>query len=178
MKGLRLLLIMATCAVTVASCEGAVDGDLTRDDSPVQTDSLVYTLQRVSGAWRAYATATFRNTTSATVSFARCMPSDTIPMFGIRRTGPDSTRQLFVDWDWACVGGVPTGEIVPGAEKTVRVPLGSIDQPSMQPPLQRDWLIGLMRIELRLCQQPVADSDDCDPLPQAQRQSNAFEVRF
>jgi hypothetical protein len=61
----------------------------------------------------------------------------------------------------------------------VRVILGTVDQPDMQPPLQLEWLIGQMRVELWLCRGAVADSDDCvEPLPQAERQSNAFEVRF
>jgi hypothetical protein len=149
-----------------------------RDDSPVQTDAVVYTLRREPGAWRARVLATYRNTTGSPVFFARCMPNGTHPTFSLRRTGADSTRPLFVDWAWACVGGVPTGSIGPGGELTVRVLLGSLDQRQMQPPLQREWLIGRMRVELRLCQHFVADSDDCDLVPQAERQSNVFEVRF
>lgn len=165
-------------ASMVAGCGSALDAGLARDDSPVQTDAVAYTLRRESGAWRAYALATFRNTTGAPVAFARCMPSDTLPMFGVRRTGADSTRELFLDWAWACVGGVPAGSVAPGGAVTVRVPLGSVDQAMMQPPLQADWLVGRMRVELELCVPPVAAWDDCQLLPQAQRQSNAFEVRY
>jgi len=178
MRSVRLLGFAATYAAALAGCRSAVDADLTRDDWPVQTDAVVYTLTREPGAWRAYALATYRNTTGISVAFARCMPSDTLPMFGLRRTGADSSRQLFVDGAWACVGGVPTDSLAPGAAVTVRVALGSMDQPAMQPPLQTDWLIGRMRVQLALCRRQVAASDDCDPVPQAQSQSNAFEVRF
>ena len=153
------------------------------DTSPIQTDSDVYTLERVSnawgGAWRAYPIAIYRNTTNAPIHFARCTSSSTLPMWIVRRTGADSTRRLFGDHAWACVGGVPTGSIAPGDAVLVRVILGTVDQPDMQPPLQLEWLIGQMRVELWLCRGAVADSDDCvEPLPQAERQSNAFEVRF
>ena len=140
--------------------------------------AAVYTLTRESGAWRAYALAAYRNTADVPVSFARCMPSDTLPLFSLRRTGADSSRELFVDWAWACVGGASSGVLAPGADIAVRVPLGTVDQPRMRPPLQLEWLVGRMRIELLLCEQPVTDSDDCVPLPQGRRQSNAFEVRF
>jgi hypothetical protein len=169
--------ILATSAVGL-SCTSALAPDLARDDSPVQTDALVYTLTRQGDAWRAYVLATYRNTTGAPVSFARCGPGDTLPMYGVRRTGPDSTTTLFLDWAWGCVGGVPTGTIAPGEAVTVRVSLGSVDQPHMQPPLQPEWLVGQMRVVLELCQGAVADSDECAPLPQAARQSNAFLVRF
>src|SRR5438552_11056740 len=95
-----------------------------RDNSPVQTDSLVYHLERRPSEYRAYVTATFTNKTSSPVYFARCNDESQTPMFGIRRTGPDSTKALFSDFAWACVGGVPTGQIPPGGKTTVRVPVG------------------------------------------------------
>ncbi len=168
--------IVAT-GVASAGCDTPLGSDLARDDSPVQTDAVVYTLTRQSGAWRAYALATYRNTTGAPVSFVRCHPNDTLPLFGVRRTGADSTRPLFRDQFWSCLVA-PTGSIGSGAEVTVRVPLGSVDQPDMQPPLQPEWLVGQMRVVLKLCEAPVADGHDCVLLPQARRQSNAFEVRF
>ena len=150
----------------------------TRDDSPVQTDSLVYHLKRFPSEYRAYVMATFTNNSAAPVYFARCDRRSTTPMFGVRRTGPDSTAKLFSDFAWACVGGVPTGEIPVGGSITVRVPVGSVDQPAMQPPLKREELVGFMRVELSLCKSSLADSDYCDPLPQAKRSSNAFQVRY
>ena len=149
-----------------------------RDNSPVQTDSLVYHLERRPSEYRAYATATFTNNTGSPLYFARCNNESRTPMFGFGRTGPDSAKSLFSDFAWACVGGVPTGQIPPGATTTVRVPLGSMDQPTMQPPLKPEQLVGLMRVTLMLCRHYSADSDDCDAIPQRGRISNAFLVTY
>lgn len=149
-----------------------------RDDSAVQTDSLTYHLQRLPSEYRAYVIATFTNHSNASIYFARCDRNSALPMFGVRRTGPDSTATLFHDWAWACVGGVPTGEILPGATISVRVPVGSMDQPNMYPPLKPEELVGLMRVEISFCKSYSSDSDYCDPLPQAQRSSNAFLVTY
>ena len=149
-----------------------------REDAPIQTDSLVYHLKRVPSAYRAYVVATFRNRSASTVYFARCNRQSTTPMFGVRRTGIDSTAWLFSDVAWACVGGVPTGELAPGDSVTIRVTLGSGDQPAMQPPLRPEHLVGLMRAELSLCRKYSPDSDDCEALPQTERSSNAFLVRY
>jgi len=175
-RRLRVCFAVA-CTATGASCHdmGPV---ATRDGSPVQTDSLVYTLRRESGAWRAYVMATYRNVDTGTVYFARCTSQDTLPIFYFRRTGPDSMRDLFTDQGWECSGGAATGALPPGGTVTVRGTLGSVDQPQMQPPLQLSWLVGLMRVQLELCRSYASASDDCDLLPQAARQSNAFEVRF
>lgn len=149
-----------------------------RDQSPVQTDSLSYGLVRRPGEYRAYVLATYRNTTSTPVYFARCGGRDTYPMFGIARTGADSLRRYFSDWAWACVGGVTNGMLAPGMSMTVRVTLGSVDQPSMQPPLRAEDMIGQFRVELSLCASRVSDSERCTPVPQAARRSNAFVVHY
>jgi hypothetical protein len=149
-----------------------------RDDSSVQTDSLIYHLRRLPSEYRADVTATFVNRSASPVYFARCNRESTTPMFAVRRTGPDSTAKLFSGFAWACVGGVPTGEIPVGGSVTVRVPLGSVDQTAMQPPLRREDLVGLMRVELSLCDKYSADSDYCHPSPQTQRSSNAFYVSY
>jgi hypothetical protein len=171
--------IVIACASAGASCNpDSIASGPARDASLVQTDSVVYTLRRDSGAWRTYALATYQNTDTVAVYFARCMPDDTLPMFTVRRTGADSSRELFVDWAWRCWGGVPTDSLLPGAALTVQVPFGSVDQPRMQPPMQLEWLVGRMRVELTLCRHFTWDSGSCDLLPQADRQSNAFDVRF
>jgi hypothetical protein len=149
-----------------------------RDNSPVQTDSLVYHLERRPSEYRAYVTATFTNNTGSPVYFARCNGESQTPMFGIRRTGPDSMKALFSDLAWACVGGVPTGQIPPGGTTTVRVPVGSVDQPAMQPPLKPEDLVGLMRVDLLLCRSYSADSDYCDAMAETERISNAFLVTY
>jgi hypothetical protein len=99
-------------------------------------------------------------------------------MYGVRRTGEDSTARSFVLAVWACVGGVPTGRIPPGGSLSARVSLGSTDSPHAQPPIAPEERVGRYRIEFALCAQPAGDSDDCEALPQAARESNAFEVRF
>ena len=149
-----------------------------RDNSPIQTDSLVYHLQRLSAEYRAYVVAKYTNKTSSSVYFARCNDKSTTPMYGVRRTGADSSKSLFSDVAWACVGGVPTGEIPRGASVTVRVPLGTVDQPAMQPRLKPEELVGLMRVMLELCRTFSTDSDYCDPVPDTQRSSNPFLVTY
>lgn len=180
------LLGVAWLAGITLGCSGVepaaapVEGPVTveRDQSPVQTDSLSYGLVRRPGEYRAFVLATYRNSTSTPVYFARCGGRDTLPMFSIGRTGTDSLRRHFIDWAWACVGGVPTGVLAPGLSVTVRVPLGSIDQPNMQPPLRPEDLVGQFRVELSLCASNVSDSDSCTPVPQAARRSNAFVVHY
>jgi len=149
-----------------------------RDNSPIQTDSLVYHLARRPGEYRAYVTATFTNNTGSPVYFARCSGESQTPMFGVRRTGPDSTRRFFSDIAWACVGGVPTGEIPPGGKISVRAIVGSMDQQGMQPPLKPEDRVGLMRVSFMLCRSYSADSDFCDVLPERERISNAFLVAY
>ncbi|HKP16069.1 MAG TPA: hypothetical protein VJT85_08390 [Gemmatimonadaceae bacterium] len=149
-----------------------------RDGSPVQTDAVVYRLRRMPGAYEATALATYVNRTGSPVYFQRCHPSLDGPIFGYFRTGPDSTRSLFTDTAWGCVGGMPPGVILPGDSVTVAVRLGAFDQPSMTPPLRPEEIVGQMRIWLSLCARPSADSGDCKSLPIEERQSNAFEVRY
>ncbi len=149
-----------------------------RDSSSVQTDATVYTLRRYPNAWWATAIATYVNRTGGSVYYARCTGDDNGPMWALRRTGADSSRQLFTSFAWGCVGGLPMGEIKPGDSVSVRVILGSLDEPNMNPPLRRDEITGTMRSELELCAQYSKDSDSCEPVPQASRQSNAFVVRF
>jgi hypothetical protein len=175
---LLLALLPASTLLSACSNSQSIAAPPARDDSPVQTDSLAYHLRRLPSEYRADVTATFINRSASPVYFARCNRQSTTPMFGVRRTGPDSTAKLFSGFAWACVGGVPTGEIPVGGSVTVRVPVGSVDQHAMQPPLKPEDLVGLMRVELSLCKKYSADSDYCDPSPQAQRSSNAFYVSY
>jgi hypothetical protein len=149
-----------------------------RDASPVQTDSLQYHLRKVPGAYDAYATATYVNRTGGPVYFARCGSAATGPLFYLRRSGPDSTAAAFIGAVWACVGGVPTGTLAPGEALSVRVWLGSTESPNANPPIRPSERVGRFRVEFALCAAPAADSDYCVPVPQAQRQSNAFDVLF
>lgn len=179
--------LAVTCAGTVAGCEDDLAPVVARDGSPVQTDSLAYTFKRElvelhpdewRGAWRAYVLATYRNSGAATAYFRRCTWQDSTPVFYFRRTGADSLRELFSDHGWLCTGGVPTGSIPRGEAVSVQVVLGSVDQLQMQPPYQLGWLVGVLRVEFELCRSYASRSEDCELLPQAERQSNAFEVHF
>ena len=175
---LRLVALLFCPSLVIACSNSQTVDPLARDDSPVQTDSLTYHLKRFPSEYRADVVATFTNRTASPVYFARCSRESTKPMFSVRRTGPDSTAKLFSSIAWACVGGVPTGEIAAGSSISVQVAVGSLDQPAMRPALKPEDLVGLMRVELRLCAKYSADSDYCDPVPQAERSSNAFNVSY
>jgi len=177
-ESLFTLLLAGTGACAVRVSAVPTEAKPPWDSSAVQTDSLIYHLRRRADEYRAYATATLRNTTTSPIYFAQCNINTVSPMFGIRRTGADSTRRYFQEWDWACTGGVPTGTLNPGDSIVVRVPLGSVDQPTMQPALQPGDIVGELRIELTLCAQFETESGRCALLPQAQRSSNAFSVRY
>ena len=170
--------LATACAASRTTIGQAPVTAASQDSSPVRTDSLTYRLQRRPNEYRAYVLATYGNTTPAPVYFSRCGIGAPGPMFGVRRTGADSTRRLFTDFVWACVGSVPTGTLNPGDSVIVRVPIGSFDQPTMRPPLALGDLIGSFRVELSLRTQFEADSDRCTLLPQAQRSSNMFIVSY
>ena len=151
-----------------------------RDTSPAQTDATIYHLHRTSIAYEAMATVTYVNRAATSIYYAPCgVGTYDGPLYGIRRTGPDSTRKLQTDVAWGCLGGVPTKELRPGDSVTVQVRLGAYDQLTVSPPVRREDLIGLMRIQFRFCERSVS-SDDCgrSQLPQALEQSNAFDVRY
>lgn len=179
---LRLFACVFPAAFALWGCrpvDGVDASAPSRDGAPVQTDATVYQLRRTTGGYEATAVATYVNQTGAAVYYARCgVGAYSGPIFGYRRTGPDSARTLFTDTGWACVGGVPTGTIAPGDSVTVRVRLGAFDQRNMTPPLQAGDIVGQMRVDLELCARYSEDSDACDRLPQAARQSNAFDVRY
>ena len=146
--------------------------------APVITDAVVYTLVHEPGGYAATALARYTNTTGRSVYYRRCTRDSPGTMYGLRRTGEDSTARSFVAAVWACVGGVPTGRIPPGGSLSARVSLGSTDSPNAQPPIAPEERVGRFRIEFALCTQPTQDSDDCEALPQAARESNAFDLHF
>ena len=144
----------------------------------VVTDATDYSLTRIDGGYAAEALAVYTNTTDRPVYFQRCTRNSRGPMYGLRRTGPDSTVPFFVGDVWACVGGVPTGRVPPGTTLSARVSLGSTDSPLAVPPIVPAHRVGRFRIEFALCTQYAGDSDDCELVPQAARESNPFELRF
>jgi hypothetical protein len=145
---------------------------------PILTDATRYTLAKVDGGYDAQAHAVYTNATGRTVYYRRCGGDYSGPIYDVRRTGPDSAAQSFVGAVWACVGGVPTGRVPPGGTLSADVWLGSTDSPHARPPIAADERVGQFRIVFALCTAYARDSDDCDPLPAAARESNAFEVTF
>jgi hypothetical protein len=145
---------------------------------PVVTDAAVYTLEHRDREYVAEALATYTNSTGRPVYYQRCMPDFTGPINCVRRTGEDSTARVFVGGAWACVGGVPTGRVLPGESISARVSLGSTDSPQARPRVTPEERVGRFRIEFALCARQEEDSDNCELLPQAARESNAFDVRF
>ncbi len=145
---------------------------------PIVTNAVAYTLEREDGGYAAEALATYTNSTGRPVYYQCCTRESTGPIYGLRRTGADSTARSFLGGAWACVGGVPTGRVLPGGSLSARVSLGSTDSPQAQPPITPAERVGRFRIEFALCAQHVDDSDDCEALPQVARESNSFELRF
>jgi hypothetical protein len=176
----RILAIALAGALACSDPEGDPDDFELRPGAPppVATDADVYTLTRVDGGYTAEALATYTNTTGRTVYYRRCLPESTGPIFGLRRTGADSSAPALVGGVWACVGGVHTGLIRPGGTLSARVDLGSWDSPQAQPPVTTDQRVGRFRIEFALCAEDASDSSDCEALPQAARESNAFDLRL
>jgi len=168
---------VAVLAIGSMSCRSADAPGPPRDSSPVQTDATVYHLQTTSAGYSAWATATYTNETSGPVYFVRCMDEDTLPIYYLGRTGPDSTAPAFIGVFWGCIGGVPTGVLNVGKTISVRVWLGSLDSPQAQPPITDAERSGTFRILLDFCTAYTSDSDTCTRLPREQRQSNAFDVR-
>lgn len=148
-----------------------------RDDSPIQTDALVYRLRRIPGGYDATAIASYTNRTGQPVYFARCDPTSTLPIHFVVREPPDETPSV-VGAVWACVGGVPTGVIAPDSGVTVEVWLGSLDSPNAQPPIRPEERVGLFRIVFQLHHVPGVDPDAETLLPLEERRSNVFRISF
>lgn len=143
--------------------------------SPVQTDSVDYTLVRVPGGYQAMARAVYVNRTSRAMYFARCTADHNGPMFHLRRASSAATISVVGD-AWACVGGVPTGRLPAGDSVIVHVGLGSWDSPHADPPITMLMRTGVFRVVLQLCRDYAADSSSCRGLPIEQRWSNPFRV--
>jgi hypothetical protein len=147
-----------------------------RDNSPVQTDSLIYTLEYRSGIYEAEAIARYVNRTAGPVYFDRCMPHDQKPMYGLVPVEARQKRPV-LGMAWACVGGVLPGSVAPGDSILIPVWLVSADSPYSDPPITMADRTGCFRIHLRLVRSPGKDSDRSELLPEEQRRSNIFCVR-
>jgi hypothetical protein len=147
-----------------------------RDNSPVETDSLIYTLRYRPNIYEAEAVARYVNRTGKPVYFARCTPEHQTPRYSLVPVEPRQ-RHPVLGLASACIGGVPTGVVAPGDSLLVRVWLGSMQSPYANPPITMADRTGCFRILLRLYRSPSEGSDFAEPLPEEQRRSNGFCVR-
>lgn len=147
-----------------------------RDGSPVQTDSLEYTLEHRPGIFEAQAVARYVNRTGRPVHFARCRSEDPLPIYEIRREGPGE-RTTIIGYTRGCVGGIPTGVVAPGDSLVVPVWLGSGESPYANPPVTMAHRTGCFRIHLALVEAPAANSDYTRVVPDERRRSNVFCIR-
>jgi hypothetical protein len=147
-----------------------------RDGSPVQTDSLEYTLEHRPSIFDAQAVAHYVNRTGRPVHFARCRSDDPLPIYEIRREGPGE-RTSIIGYARGCVGAIPTGVVAPGDSLVAPVWLGSAESPYANPPITMAHRTGCFRILLALVEAPATDSDYARPLPDEMRRSNVFCIR-
>ena len=105
-----------------------------RDDSPLQTDRLLYTLTgNDSSGWSTEVVVRYVNHGSEIVYLPGCQPGLPIsPQYGFSRAAPDTGRVIF-SIVWACVGGVPALPIPPGASRTDTLLFLSLVSPAARP---------------------------------------------
>lgn len=170
--------VIGVTLIATTGCGREAPGPV-RDRAPIATDSVVYHLTARDGAYTATARVRYVNRTGAPAIFTRCgAPGWQGLRRWRRRTGPDSTRALFTDDVWACPAGEPDVVLAPGASVTVQVRLGAFPQQDVQPPLRLEQITGRMRVEFEICRTPTDLFHGCVRVPQAERQSNAFDVRL
>ena len=149
-----------------------------RQGEPIQTDALVYTLRKAPGIYDATAVATYTNSSNKPVYFNRCMGEDSTPVHYVNRAPPHEEVWSVVGSVWACVGGVPRGEVLPGGTLTVEVWLGSTDSPNANPPHRPEERSGRFRVVFELFSQPGTNDEYGAELSLRERQSNVFDLRL
>lgn len=178
---LRRFLILGLAAAAVGCQDVASPGspitDPTASGIVIRSDSAVYQLRHVPGIYEATAIVTIANATGDRIYFPRCQPDDSLPMYGIRRSGAGSSGRSALGLPWACVGGAGSGSIAPRTMISVPVSLASGESPNSNPPITPDQRVGTFRVDFVLCRSP-GTATECDQLPRALRQSNEFAVRF
>lgn len=157
------------CRVGIVSSEHST----VRDNSPIQTDSTVYTLRPVLGGYAATASVLYVNHSSSPVYYVPCNPGLPHPDVDLHRAGADTMRHYI---GISCIrpGGVSTLTLDPGDTLTFTVDLGSLG--NIRPGITMAHRSGLFRIALKLCERFTIESDYCVLLPIEQRRSNAFRV--
>jgi len=146
-----------------------------RDDSPVQTDALEYTLacpgcgDEVERIWTEVpggAKVVYVNRGDSTTYVAQCCGWEHVPIYSILRW-PDRGGSD-VNPGWGCCGGNDPIAIAPGESYVFDVHLGNYSVPSSM-----SDRTGLFRIELMVEEN---DSYDSPLVPLEQRQSNVFQI--
>lgn len=146
-----------------------------RDDSPLQTDRLVYTLAQRGLVYEAWAVVTYTNSRNSSVYFPTGCRENR-PTYHIVRPEGESIRAS-LGLAWACVGGQPPMEIPPGTTRQDSVWLIGNASPHRNPPDDPRERVGLFRVRYRIYAN-VQDGREVDPLPEAERQSNIFLVQY
>ena len=125
---------------------------------------------------------TYVNRSGGAVYFGGCLESGSKPTYGLQRVGPDSARssevgESFVSGDGSC-DFPPLVMLAPGDTLRMQIFLGSLDQPTQQPPQTDADRSGRFRVYLNLCtaDNVSAPASSCVALPGPEKRSNEFLV--
>lgn len=143
-----------------------------RDQSPLQTDRLVYTLVRQGRVYQTWAIVTYHNQRSTSVYFPQGCRIGGGEYHIARLEGDTVPAELGITF--ACVGGIPPLEVPSGAVRQDSVWLGGIQQ-TYQEDLRT--FTGLFRVRYPIYSR-VHDGEAVDLLPIAERRSNVFLVQY
>lgn len=176
---------LSVALMTTVGCDRSGPFDVPpvppRDVSPLQTDSLSYTLTGShSTEWSGELVVRYVNRGRATVYLPGCQPGIPIsPQYGFLRAAPDTGRVIF-SAVWGCVGGVPALPIPPGGSRIDTLRYVSIVSPESRP-IEHPWeRVGLMRVSYAIYA-AVTETGEADYrtlLPEVERRSNVFELRY
>jgi hypothetical protein len=165
-------------ALILVSCGDSGWPDVVNDPGlvgpQVHTDSTQYQMTAVTGGISESVRVVYTNVLQRPVYFERCFPGDSRPMYDVVRAGPDSLTPLELRYVWGCVGGAPTGAVMPGATVSFDLDLTTFDDPHT--PVSITERSGSMQIVLRLCSGHRPESGDCDLLDRSYRESNLFTL--
>jgi hypothetical protein len=172
------LVLLALSAPLACRSEGPIAP--TGLEHPLQTDRLVYTLSGGDvGGWETTLIVRYENRRGATVYLPGCVPGPVRPQYGFVRPAPNMSRIIF-SLAWACVGGVPALAIPDGGARVDTVHFVSLFSPAASPPDTPEGRVGLMRVSYELYS-GVTESGEADwrtLLPESERLSNVFEIRY
>ncbi len=179
MRGVAsLAFALGACAQERVTAATATER-IVSDSSAIITDAPVYWLTDIGGTLLARVHATYANHSSERVYFSRCNTNDTGPYYWIRRTGTDSLKPADVGPVWGCPAGVPYGVVEPGGTLSFDVIPSARADYNGSPPPNPAARVGLFRGEVGFWRCPwIGSSSQCTLLPQVERQTNTFELRY